>query len=241
MNIKYIISVVIFIQTIYTYARNITITSVDIPELYIYKYNNNTAIYKQNIYSKSYGTNYYCRQDTCIMLYEGAYKPYIEFPDEKENIRTYILYSCIYNNKLNKTENCEKILDNNDNNISVICKTDSECFFNKCIDNNCVFNKESPIYHCDIIYKYFAIFEHSYVHCGKTYNDVCTNNNECSSNKCQKGICNTYIKIPDESTDSGKTIETVYSLIILVVLISIVVIIHCVRYEKKIKKIQNKS
>jgi len=235
MNIKYIIYAVIFFQTICTYARNISVTSVDIPELYVYKYNNNTAIFKQNIYSKSYGTNYYCRYDTCIMLYESVSKPYIEFPDEKGNIKTYILRSCIYNDKLNKTENCKKTIKKADN-ISIMCKSDSECFFNKCIDNNCVFNKESTIYHCDIIYKYFAIFEHSYVHCGKTYNDVCTNNNECSSNKCQEGICNTYIKIPDESTNSGKTFETIYSLIILVALISIVVIIYCVCYEKKIKK-----
>jgi len=115
-------------------------------------------------------------------------------------------------------------------------------FIIKCIDNNCVFNIESLIYHCDIIYKYYDIFEHSYIHCGKTFNDLCINNNECSSNKCKKGICNAYnIKRLDESNHLTKIMETIISLAILVALISIVVIIYCVRHEKKIRKIQNKS
>jgi len=59
----------------------------------------------------------------------------------------------------------------------------------ECLYNHCVFNDEAPIIHCDTIYKYFAIFEYSYIHCG----DLCNNDNECSSERCTKGSYSSYV------------------------------------------------
>ncbi|ORX84530.1 hypothetical protein BCR32DRAFT_277028 [Anaeromyces robustus] len=67
--------------------------------------------------------------------------------------------------------------------VYITSNSDSECFFNKCIDSsNCFFNKESPIEHCNINYKYFVIYEHSYLHGGKNIMDNnVIRNNECSN------------------------------------------------------------
>jgi len=43
---------------------------------------------------------------------------------------------------------------NTDYYISYKCTTDSECLSNKCSNNYCVFNEETPIIHCDNIYIY---------------------------------------------------------------------------------------
>ncbi|ORX78122.1 hypothetical protein BCR32DRAFT_282583 [Anaeromyces robustus] len=89
----------------------------------------------------------------------------------------------------------------------VTCNSDSECFFNKCIDNYCVFNEESRIEHCDIIYKYFAVFEFSHIHCGKTYSQSCSNDNECSSERCRKGLCSSFVKVPNDTASFARNLE----------------------------------
>lgn len=37
---------------------------------------------------------------------------------------------------------------------------DSECSYNKCIDNHHVFNDKALVIHYDTIYRYFALFEY---------------------------------------------------------------------------------
>ncbi|ORX84889.1 hypothetical protein BCR32DRAFT_110210 [Anaeromyces robustus] len=82
----------------------------------------------------------------------------------KKGILKYIFRSCEYDSKLKNDENCavSRIYNYSEGTVRafVTCNSDSECFYNKCINNYCVFNEEARIDHCDIIYKYFAIFEH---------------------------------------------------------------------------------
>ncbi|ORX64841.1 hypothetical protein BCR32DRAFT_286817 [Anaeromyces robustus] len=73
---------------------------------------------------------------------------------------------------------------------------------------------ESPIEHCDDIYKYFAIIEYSYFN---------TLNYECSSNKCYKGKCSSYLIVPDESTNFTKSIETAICLVEIIFLITVLI------------------
>jgi len=57
----------------------------------------------------------------------------------------------------------------------------------KSINNHCVFNKETPIVHCDSIY---SGNESTFMYCGKPYNNVCKFDDECFSLICNSnGFC----------------------------------------------------
>jgi len=244
-TIKYIfIYIIFYIQSIY--SRNFTIHSNDIPEQAIYRYNNDTAVSKTNINPKNYGKNYYCRGDDCIELQNSiTHVPYIEFPDENGNVKLYILESCIYDDKSKELIDClgGYIIGDYDR-VSVKCTKDSECLYNKCIDNHCVFNEDSPIVHCDIIYRFFAFYEKSYVHCGKTYGDKCEKDNECSSKACHDldKKCGSCIETPSDSVHSIKDMETFFSFTAIIIILMVIYCICCCRSKKheknKFEKIQ---
>jgi len=52
---------------------------------------------------------------------------------------------------------------------------------NKCYNNYCLFNNETLIIHCDNIYIKPTLYKKysSYMHCGKTYGDICNINDDC--------------------------------------------------------------
>ncbi|ORX85179.1 hypothetical protein BCR32DRAFT_276475 [Anaeromyces robustus] len=54
---------------------------------------------------------------------------------------------------------------NNGTIIDLSCTNDSECFYNKCINNYCVFNEEPSSTHCDYVHKLFAMFQYTFLHC----------------------------------------------------------------------------
>ncbi|OUM65095.1 hypothetical protein PIROE2DRAFT_7985 [Piromyces sp. E2] len=122
-----------------------------------------------------HGRNYYCRNDNCISFENEAF------------------WYCTYNYTYKETFYYLK------------CYNDFDCFYNKCIDNYCVYPEESPVTHCDTIYKYFSIFEYSYIHCGKDYQEQCNKNSECSSNSCGADYlsdiktCSLSVKEPSDS------------------------------------------
>jgi len=237
-TIKYIfIYIIFYIQSIY--SRNFTIHSNDIPEQVIYRYSNDTAVSKTNINPRNYGTNYYCRGDDCIKLDNSNHVPYIEFPDENGNVKLYILESCIYDDKSKELINYINYYDYGDNNVFVKCTKDSDCLYNKCIDNHCVFNEESPIVHCDIIFRYFAIYEKLYVHCGKTYGEKCEKDNECSSKSCHDvdKKCDSFIETPSDSVQSIIDMETFFCFAAIIIILMVIYCIFCccVKSTKKNK------
>ncbi|OUM57655.1 hypothetical protein PIROE2DRAFT_17294 [Piromyces sp. E2] len=218
------------------YDFNVTINSIDIPEVAIHKYDENNAISKSEISSDSYGWNYYCRDDK----YENG------------NIKQYILETCLYNDKLKKPLKysdidknstfdysslcCSDIISYGNISVSLKCNNDSECFSNKCIDNYYVYNEESSIVHCDIIYGYFSIFDYSYIHCGKGYNEPCTSNSECSSKKCggKPKTCSNFVTTPSDSVASIRNMESGICIVVIVLFIIPLLISCCVyKYYKK--------
>ncbi|KAL6590834.1 kinase-like domain-containing protein [Neocallimastix sp. 'constans'] len=87
------------------------------------------------------------------------------------NTKEYISYTFTYNDAhlINYVKRkCSNINPCCNCNITKICN--SECLYNKCYKNHCVY--------CDIIYQEKYI---SYKYCGKTYMQACNNSDECSS------------------------------------------------------------
>ena len=243
------ILILLYIQTIYSY--NVTINSNNIHNRCILNRRNNTIskteLMKQNVYQSN---EYYCKKNTdiCVIITKFYDAPYVNFPDEDGNFKTYISKSCSYNNNLSKCKDGkEYTIPETGESVfcSYRCSKDSDCLHNKCMFTNqkdlseintslpgsfdkpnnttntsigyCVFNEDSPATHCDTIYNsyFYGYFEQSYVHCGKSYSDNCTIDDECSSE-----YCNTHciLNSKEPSYDSAKSI---INPIIILIIISI--------------------
>ncbi|OUM57253.1 hypothetical protein PIROE2DRAFT_17817 [Piromyces sp. E2] len=235
--------ILLYIQSIH--SIDISVNSTYFPEGFVYTYDISKARKKKDLVPK-YGSNYYCRNDNCIELRKNIlHPPFIEFPDENGNLKIYIFetcgyeepetfWYCSYNHKYNETS------------YRLKCYNDSDCLYNKCINHHCVYNDESPATHCDTIYKYFAMFERSYIHCGKDYEELCENNDECSSESCsgtEVKICSSYVIEPSETSMETKTIQSTLLTLAVLITISISLITFCFckccNYkDKKFEKIQ---
>jgi len=107
-----------------------------------------------------------------------------------------------------------------ENKCSSICKNDSDCLSNKCVNNFCVFNDETPIEHCDDIYTEpgFLRFRSSYMYCGKAAGDSCKDNNECSSKKCLSNICNTQYKGSNDNEGATTVLSVIFVIIGIIIM-----------------------
>ncbi|KAL6612695.1 hypothetical protein U3516DRAFT_548880 [Neocallimastix sp. 'constans'] len=169
-----------------------------------------------------YYISFYCKNETCILVDFDYTDSFIEFPDENGEITTYIVDTCTYDNiKLN---NC----------FSKKCTTDIQCLSNKCIDEHCAFNEETPIVHCDDIYVKSGCNRSSYMHCGKPYGDLCKVDDECSSKCCIEGTCRIQSYGPSDSNGSicSIIIYTFIFIFLFILLIIISIIICCCCYIK---------
>jgi len=100
--------------------------------------------------------SFYCKDDICV--YTDCYynEPYVRIPDKEGNYTKYITYTCNYEKiELN---DCAYGVPYDNSLVSVKCTFDSECLSNKCFNNHCVFNEETPIVHCDNIYSGPTLF-----------------------------------------------------------------------------------
>jgi len=209
-------------ETFYTYSN---ITSLENYYKYVYVYNKSNIKSKNEILKTKniYYVSYYCRNDTCVSVDNKYNKNFIEFPDEYGNINLYITKTLSYNaikyNNVSTVDTCSS-----NKCILYSCSANSECLSNKCFNNLCVFNDETPIVHCDDIFKFSIFGKSSYMHCGKAYQDTCKNNNECSSKKCSDGFCDMQMKGPSDIDSLSHSI----SLIILFIVIIIIFILLCI-------------
>jgi hypothetical protein len=165
-------------------------------------YEVNEVLSKEDVLkiTDEYYINFYCKNDTCVAVDKIFNNPFVEIPDKKGNIITYITYTCTYDNI--KSGKCPKEICGYGSCTSIKCTTDSQCLSNKCIDNFCVFNKETPIVHCDNIYTPSTLFSRrsSYMYCGKPCNEPCETDDECSSRKCcEDKTCNSQTQGPSDS------------------------------------------
>ncbi|OUM57677.1 hypothetical protein PIROE2DRAFT_64865 [Piromyces sp. E2] len=214
----------------------------------IHKYDKDKIVNRKGL-KAFHGRNYYCRNDNCISFENNDdHPPLIEFPDENGNIKKYILETCAYI-KPETFWYCTYNHTYKETFYYLKCYNDSDCFYNKCIDNTCVYNGDSSVTHCDTIYKYFAIFEYSYIHCGKDYGEQCNESNECSSNICGADYiddiktCSSFIKEPSDNVQSVRDMQTAFIFVIIIGIFTLIFIMCCCyksgkRKENKFKKIE---
>jgi len=132
---------------------------------------------------------YYCKNDICVEVNINHLPEYIEIPDEKGNIKSYISKSYTYE-YLKLGGYYDIVTLGFDDSFSCECTSNSQCLTNKCIDRLCIFNDENPIEFCTDIYINLAMFSYSYIYCGKTIGDTCKKNKEYESKNCRKdNIC----------------------------------------------------
>ncbi|ORY86438.1 hypothetical protein LY90DRAFT_628908 [Neocallimastix californiae] len=172
--------------------------------------------------------SFYCKNDICVRtdpLYDDKT---VEIPDEHGNITTYIVDAC--NIKAAKENYCS----------SIECNTDSNCLSNKCVNKHCVHNKEEPMIRCDDIRAPgFLFFKGNlYMHCGKSWGDFCSSNDECSSNRCDEGCLQKAIDVhPGGNRITYIDIFGFYFLCILVAIFAMGLTICCCHFFiKKTKK-----
>jgi len=220
-------------RTVYTYSN---ITSLENYYHYVYVYNKNNIKSKNEILKNKnvYYVSYYCRNDTCIYVDNTYDKNFIEFPDEYGNINLYITKTLSYNtikyNNISTVASC-----NSNKCVLYSCTANSECLSNKCFNNFCVFNDETPIVHCDDIYKFSIFGKSSYMHCGKAYQDTCKNNNECSSKKCLDGFCDMQIEGPSDTDSLSPSISLIIIFIVIIIFILLCIICFICKCHKSYK------
>ncbi|ORX42634.1 hypothetical protein BCR36DRAFT_374363 [Piromyces finnis] len=122
--------ILLFIPLIY--SLNVTIDNV--PDNFVLKYDKTRK-------RESFISELYCRKKDCIGIkYNEELNTFIEFPDENNNLKYYITTFFIYDDKSKKfiTSN-DGYFPYNDNStyISLKCNNDSDCLYNKCIENHC--------------------------------------------------------------------------------------------------------
>jgi len=139
--------------------------------------------------TERYKLSFYCKNNICATTSSYYGDSTVKLPNEYEKITEYIVETCNYDQIISNT--CKS---------KTYCSYNSECLSNKCFVNNnnnntntgyCMFNSQTPIVHCDSIYKEASLFSdpESYMHCGKAYGDKCNTNTECSSERCRDGVC----------------------------------------------------
>jgi len=255
-----IILVLLYIQTIFCY--NVTINSINIPKECVMNYSDIGIISKSEVFKTDEYTAFYCRKDSDICVYKGKSPNvrYVNFPNEKGNIKPYIASSCIYkNNKIECLDGQEFKDDITNKTVycSYRCSKDSDCLHNKCIFINpkdqlqinntslvgyCAFNNNSPITQCESIYKsyFFGLFDDFHIHCGKLPYENCTTSEECSSEVCRtstsphKCSLNYYESSKNHASDSIYNIIAEFIFYIcIIIIICICLCCVCVRHNKK--------
>ncbi|KAL6611139.1 hypothetical protein LY90DRAFT_517399 [Neocallimastix californiae] len=160
-------------------------------------------------------------------------KKFIRFPDDHGNMKTYIIYTC--------EKSCNFTLNYNSTHyVSYKCTKDSECLYNKCVNNYCVFSSTASVEYCSNIYHYLAMFEYAYIHCGKAPYIPCKNDDECSSKKCGKNSCNN-VDYKEYSIRISQSLQTAEISILLIIISIIWCCCCCYRRKKRnnLTKVQN--
>ncbi|ORY54494.1 hypothetical protein LY90DRAFT_507516 [Neocallimastix californiae] len=156
-----------------------------------------------------------------------------------------LVYEGPFENKNELESSCghsgQSQLDTTTHYVSYKCTKDSECLYNKCVNNYCVFSSTASVEYCSNIYHYLAMFEYAYIHCGKAPYIPCENDEECSSKNCKRNSCVSLI-YDLHKISLSKQVQTGEILIFLSVPFTIYCCFYCCyrRYKKeKFTKIQN--
>ncbi|ORX52901.1 hypothetical protein BCR36DRAFT_323908 [Piromyces finnis] len=172
-----------------------------------------------------YYISYYCKEDICVEHSFDYDEHIIEIPNKNGTLIQYIVDTCTYDAV--KKDKCDN---------EVKCNNDSECFYNKCVDNYCVFTNNTSVTHCDSVYISPKLFKSrgSYMYCGKAAGDKCTSGDECSSKNCMNvKECNFQYSGPSEDEGFGYVLVylSIFFIVVFVVLV-VIVISLCYCYKK---------
>jgi len=200
--------------------------------LYLRRIKSTDVITKEDVLSlkNQYNTKpeYYCKDDICVLVYKSYNYYFIDIPDRYGNSTSYIVYTCSYDDiELNRCFN-EKNIDGI--NYSLNCNNDSECLSNKCYENHCVYNEETPIVYCSDIYtdKLF-VGKSSYMYCGKPERNPCEERDECSSRQCVKNRCSGPSGGPSDSDSIQTGLEglIIFGGIFIIIIIILIIVCCC--------------
>jgi len=202
------------------------ITNYEKKENYIYIYDNSKVHSKDDVltFHDEFYISYYCKNDICVEIDNEYFNPFIEIPDKSGNVSLYIMKTFINHNSEIDSIPCNEVC------VSYKCTNVSQCLYDKCVNNLCVFNENASVIHCDDIYTKPGIFKKrsSYMYCGKAYNDKCTNDNECSSKVCNKdGFCLKQTKGPSDSEGTANIVIIYYDTLIFLFFLFLLLFICC--------------
>ncbi|KAG4103654.1 hypothetical protein H8356DRAFT_1271089 [Neocallimastix lanati (nom. inval.)] len=153
------------------------------------------ALYFQCGYSKVYDV------ESEDLPYDFAYHIYNVFP--------YVEFFCL--EKAYKT--------------SVKCSKDSQCFTNKYVNNDCLFNENGDIKLCVD------------GHCGRFMGDPCTTRDECAKGDCD-GVCH-YPEQSEGETDIEYTLKFLSTLGFLIIIVIIVCCVACYNSNTKVSNTES--
>jgi hypothetical protein len=243
MSIKHIIIYAYFYLSsfsLFIFSQNITVESDDIPYEYIYHFDE--IKYDSSTSECSIDNVYVCKDKICVCISGYINKPFIEFPDKNGSIHNYILvpYTDINNNFIYNDDNSTN---NETIYVSTNCKTDLQCFSNKCIANECTYNVDSNISRCDYVYVKPSVFskQKHHHHCGRMLGEKCTKHVDCSFEQCDNGICSMNYYVPSESDNlTIGFIKLGYIGGLIIILLIIICCCCCYCYIKRHKQNINK-
>jgi len=195
----YVINIqIVYSYNLYTYENITHYTSIEGNKViinykrYINVYDKDRTLSKSEVLrlKNKFYDSYYYKNKICVRVDSQSLPLFVEIPDEYHIIRRYICKSFSYNDfKLGNYFTITHAFKRDY--VSNNCTSDIQCLTNKCMNNICIFNEESPTEFCTNVYGYSIFFgKHSYMHCGKEYGDSFKRNKECASKNCLKdGVC----------------------------------------------------
>jgi len=227
------IYLIIFLK--YSYTRTISIESTDIPDELISRFDTTTSTIKNDTNSIiGCGNDFsvYCKDNVCVCVNSSYITPFIELPDKNGYIHRYILipYGYSYDEVISSYINSNN---NKTIHVSTDCKTDNQCFSNKCFNSTCTYNINANVERCDMLYTKPTLSSpsNSYINCGRMIGESCTKATDCSFKNCNiRGECSSGHYEPSETNVVTLGIQKLYLGGIALVFILIIIIWLCCCY-----------
>ena len=230
---------ILFLQ--YGYTRTISIESTDIPDELISRFDNTTSWGKGDKISRIKkgcipDSLTYCKDNVCVCVDSAYIKPFIELPDKNGYIHRYILIPYAFGYKDVISSYIES-KDNKTIHVSTDCKTDTQCFSNKCFNNTCTYNENANVVRCDPVYEVQkTLLSESYtlnVYCGRMLGEYCTKNTDCSYKSCGDNRCQVNNYVPYVN---GLDLAFRRLYFLAGIIITLIIICCCCCYVKSHKK-----
>ncbi|KAG4095772.1 hypothetical protein H8356DRAFT_1398273 [Neocallimastix lanati (nom. inval.)] len=225
MSLCFILAIYIFFALYFQcgYSKVYDVESDDLPYDFAYHVNATT----NSIEECEFCWASLCKGSYCFKADKEIKFPFIEIPintnislpnnnseHQKNKVNRYITFPYVDFFSLEKAYK-----------TSVKCSKDSQCFTNKCVNNDCVFNEKRDIKLCVD------------GHCGRFMGDPCTTRDECAEGDYD-GVCH-YPEQPEGETDIEYTLKFLSTLGFLIIIVIIVCCIACYNSNTKVSNTES--